>query len=291
MGHGAQSATVAEVGATLREYSDGEGPILDGFAVDEPAGGGRGQPLLPWPNRIRDGKYTFDAAVQQLPINEVERQNAIHGLTRWRNWTPVELKPSSVVLMLLLHPQPGYPYSLLLSIAYELSDTGLCVTTTARNAGRERLPFGAGFHPYVYAGGGLVDDLTLAVPSTRMLVFDDRQLPTAARADVRGTKHDFSSPRRVGGVQLDACYCDLERDGGGVASVRAGTVEVWMDAAFDFLMVFSGDALPDRERRRRGLALEPMTCPPDAFNSGTGVVVLEPGGRFSARWGLGRKRN
>src|SRR5215472_2854476 len=82
--HGAQRTTVVEVGAALREYNLAGWPVLDGFSIDERAEGGRGQPLPPWPNRIVDGQYEFDGQTHQLPIDEVVRRNAIHGLTRWR---------------------------------------------------------------------------------------------------------------------------------------------------------------------------------------------------------------
>src|SRR5262249_37050472 len=133
--HGAQRATVAEVGGTLREYLVGDQPVLDGFSVEARADGGRGQPLLPWPNRILDGLYDFDGQRLQLPIEEVERHNAMHGLTRWLNWSLVDHAPHRVRLALTIHPRPGYPFSLALALEYALDASGLLVRTIARNAG------------------------------------------------------------------------------------------------------------------------------------------------------------
>jgi aldose 1-epimerase len=147
-----QRATVVEVGATLREYEIGGLPVLDGFSVHERIEGGRGQPLLPWPNRILDGQYKFDGVNQQLPIDEVGRHNASHGLTRWQNWSVLEHAPSQVRLGLTLYPRPGYPFILALEIDYSLDANGLKVQTTARNAGDRPLPFGAGQHPYLSVG-------------------------------------------------------------------------------------------------------------------------------------------
>src|SRR5258707_11457460 len=83
---GRQRAVVVEVGGGLREYEVDGQPVLDGYGVDAMADGGRGQPLLPWPNRIADGQYEFGGTRLQLPIDEVSRHNAAHGLTPWGNW-------------------------------------------------------------------------------------------------------------------------------------------------------------------------------------------------------------
>src|ERR1700694_132484 len=63
---GEQRAVITEVGATLREYWSGGRAVLDGFAVSEMCSGGRGQVLMPWPNRIEDGVYEFGGHRQQL---------------------------------------------------------------------------------------------------------------------------------------------------------------------------------------------------------------------------------
>ena len=141
----------------------------------------RGQALLPWPNRIRDGAYEWRGAREQLPIDEVALHNAIHGLVRWRNWALRERSPERVGLGLRLHPQPGYPFTLDLTIAYELGEGGLRVVTSAENVGAEACPFGAGFHPYLTLGGP-VDRLRLTLPGAAVLVADERMIPTDVAA-------------------------------------------------------------------------------------------------------------
>jgi hypothetical protein len=112
--------------------------LTDSFSIDESADGGRGQPLLPWPNRIVDGRYVFDGQTLQLPIEEVERNNAMHGLTRWQNWSILEHTSNQVRLGLTIHPRPGYPFTLGLEIAYSLGESGLIVQTVAHNRGGGR---------------------------------------------------------------------------------------------------------------------------------------------------------
>jgi aldose 1-epimerase len=287
---GEQRATVVEVGGGLRTYSVGGVDLLDGYPAAERCSGGRGQPLIPWPNRLCDGAYEFDGRRYQLPLTEPETRSAIHGLVRWANWTVGEREPGRVVMEHMLHPQPGWPGTLSLRIEYALGDRGLSVTTTAVNAGAAACPYGAGAHPYLTLGTATVDALTLRVPARRYLEADARGIPTAVR-DVAGTRFDFRVPRLLGPGQLDTGYCELDRDPDGLARVRIRTAGggraavLWLDRSYEHLMVFTGDSLPEADRRR-GLAVEPMTCAPNAFRSGHGLRRLEPGDTAVGRWGV-----
>jgi aldose 1-epimerase len=249
---------------------------------------GRGQVLLPWPNRIEDGTYEFEGRRHQLPLNEPDRRNAIHGLVRWSAWTTREQEPSRVVLEHLIHPQPGYPFSVAVSIEYALSDQGLSVATTATNVGPEPCPYGCGAHPYLTLGTAAVDSVVLTAPGRAVLHSDDRGLPTGQVA-VEGTEYDFTRPRAIGATRLDHCFTDLERDDG-LARVElralddAAGLTLWLDEAYGYLMLFTGDPLPDVDRR--SLAVEPMTCPPNAFRTGEALIRLEPGGSSTSAWGL-----
>lgn len=290
--HGRQRAVVVEVGGGLREYEVDGQPVLDGYAINRMADGARGQPLLPWPNRLRDGCYSFGEQTLQLPVDEVERNNAIHGLTRWLNWTIRDYAADRTRLELVIHPRPGYPFTLGLSIDYRLSEAGLTVRTTAQNLGGQRLPFGAGQHPYVTAGTALVDSAVLSIPAHAMLELDaERRLPTGRILPVYGSDYDFRTPRLIGGLVLDGCFTQLDVESDTRARVvlsdpqSARSVVVWMDARYRYLQVFSGETLaPDR--RRRSLAIEPMTCPPDAFRTATDLIVLDPDETVTLEWGL-----
>jgi len=281
---GDQKAVVVGVGGGLRSYSVGDDPVLDGYGVEEICSSGRGQLLAPWPNRIEDGRYEFGDRAHQLPLDEPERRNAIHGLVRWARWSVAEREPDRVVLEHLLYPTPGYPFSLALTAHYSLAEDGLTVRIQATNTGPETCPYGNGAHPYIAAGDGLVDELELCVPAATALVADDRSIPVGRRP-VDGTELDFRRPKPIGSVQLDHCFTDLERDDDGRARVRIGGVAtLWVDESYPYLMVFTGDALPDVARR--SLAVEPMTCAPNAFRSGEGLIRLEPGQSHEGSWGI-----
>lgn len=292
LAYGAQHATVVEVGGGLREYLVEGHPVLDGFPIGASADGGRGQPLLPWPNRIVDGEYVFDGQHFQLPIEEVERHNAIHGLTRWQNWSLVEHTEHGVRLELTIHPRPGYPFTLELALDYALDANGLLVRTTAHNAGHGPLPFGAGQHPYLSVGTTRVDEATLQLVAGRRLEVDpERLVPTGVLHPIAGSAYDFRVPRAIGDSVLDDCFTDLERDGTGKAHVTlrdpvsGRTATVWMGSEYRYAQVFTGDTLAT-DKRRRGLAVEPMTCPPNAFRSGVDLIVLRPDESVALEWGI-----
>jgi len=286
--HGDQRAVVVEVGGGLREYTLNGRKVLDGYGADEMSCSGRGQVLIPWPNRIQDGRYSFDGQEHQLPIDDIAEQDAIHGLVRWASWTARELAEHRVVMEHVLHPRPGYPFSLALSVEYGLSEEGLCVRTTATNCGTRPCPYGSGNHPYL-AVSERVDPLRLRVPARTILRADERGIPVG-RLPVEGTDYDFRRPRTIGATVLDHAFTDLERGADGRARIelrdqdRGDGVTLWVDETYPYVMVFTGDPLPDV--RRRSLAVEPMTCPPNAFRSGRDLLRLEPGQPFSSSWGI-----
>ena len=285
--HGDQRVVVVEVGGGLRAYSAGGRELLDGYAADEQCPSGRGQVLIPWPNRLEDGSYEFEGRPHQAPLDELEARNAIHGLVRWTGWSVGEREASRVVMEHGLHPRPGYPFSLALSIEYTLSDDGLSIATTATNVGPDPCPYGCGAHPYLTLGTPTVDSLVLMAPARTVLTSDERGLPTG-RSAVAGTEYDFAEPRAIGTTRLDNCFTDLERDGGcarvELRSPDGSGLTVWMDEAYGYVMLFTGDPLPDVDRR--SIAVEPMTCPPNAFRSGEALIRLEPGGSFTSTWGI-----
>jgi aldose 1-epimerase len=282
-------AVVVEVGAGLRSYTVGDRDMLDGYAADEMAGSGRGQVLIPWPNRIEDGAYEFGGKQYQLPLNEPEARNAIHGLVRWSAWSKAERSADRIVLEHALHPQPGYPFSLALGIEYALSDEGLRVTTTATNTGSSACPYGSGMHPYFTLGTEKVDTLLLRAPGRTVLHTDERGIPTDF-APVEGTELDLRDGRPIGAIELDHAFTDLERHADGLATVELRhpederTVLLWLDESYRYVQLFTGDPLPDVARR--SLAVEPMTCAPNAFRTGEGLLVLEPGETTTSTWGV-----
>ena len=284
-----QRVLVDGVGGGLSAYSVGGRELVDGYPPGTPSTSGRGQVLMPWPNRLEDGAYEFDGRTHQLPLTEPERSNAIHGLVREEPWTVADVEAHRVVVEHVLQPRPGYPFTLSLSVEYSLSEGGLHVRTTATNVGAEACPFGSGQHPYLTLGTPVVDSLVMRAPGRTVLIEDDRGIPRGREA-VDGTEYDFRRPREIGETTLDDAFTDLERGEDGLARVelrdptsRAG-LTLWLDESYNYVQLFTGDPLPDVSRR--SLAVEPMTCPANAFRTGEDLVRLEPGASCTSAWGI-----
>jgi aldose 1-epimerase len=290
IGHGPQRVVVTEVGAALASYTIDGQPVVDGFGPAEFCPSARGQVLAPWPNRLGDGRYEYEGVRARAALDEPARSNAIHGLVRWLPWQERSRAQNVVVMACTLHPQPAYPWRLGLEVEYRLGRGGLTVTATAVNEAGAPAPFGIGFHPYLTVGTPTVDTARLRLDARRRLVTDERGLPTSSTA-VAGTEFDFSSGRLIGPTRLDTTFTDLGRDAEGVARVEldnpgaSRTACVWLDEHFPYVQLFSADTVA-AARQRRSIAVEPMSCPPDALRSGTDVVRLEPGARWTARWGI-----
>jgi aldose 1-epimerase len=279
---------LVEVGGGVREYSIDGSPVIDAYPAPVVCPRSAGQILTPWPNRLGGGRYEFSGVSYQLPITEVVRGNASHGLVRWLSWQRVEQTPESVVLSCELPPQPGYPFALGLTTRWSVSESGLRADHTAVNLGTSRAPFGLGAHPYLRVRDEELDNLVLHLPASKRLLVDERLLPTGTERVV-GTALDFTSPRPVGSLELDTTFTDLTRDADGIARIRLASedgsgVELWQDKSFGWTQVYSG--IGPSGAVRQTLAIEPMSCPPDAFRSGEGLVTLAPGDRWTGSWGI-----
>jgi aldose 1-epimerase len=292
-------AVITEIGATLRSFSFDGVPIVWGFPEDELCSAGRGQVLAPWPNRIEDGTYHFEGTLGVVPLDEPARNNAIHGLVRWLMWRGVQAGRDSAKFSCVLSPQPAYPFWVSLDVTYGLTDEGLLVTTRATNLDNKKVPFGLGFHSYFAPTGKSLDESSLIIPARRHLVLDDRLL-VIGEESVVGAKALAGSETREGQVRfarlrdvvLDDCFGDLERDANGrwyASLIPCGppghSFEVWGDATFKYIMCFTGEST-DASMHRKAVAIEPMTCPPNAFRSGTDLVVLDPGASYVGSWGI-----
>ncbi|MEV0425404.1 aldose 1-epimerase family protein [Micromonospora sp. NPDC050495] len=282
-------AVVVEVGGGLRTYRQDGVDHVDGYAEDEICAGSAGQILAPWPNRIRDGAYRFGDRSYQLDLTEPARHNAIHGLVNWGAWQLVEAAPDTVTLGYDLPPTPGYPWALRLRTRWSVGADGLRAEHEVTNLSGEPAPFGFSVHPYLRLPKAAVDEVSMRVPGRNRVLLDSRLLPVAA-TEVAGTEYDFTEPRVIGAAVLDLAFGDLVRDADGGSSVTlaapdGSAVHIWADRAFGWWQVFTGDTLTG-ERYRRSVAVEPMTCPADAFRSGRDLIILEPGQTWRGAWGI-----
>lgn len=290
--HGEERAVITEVGATLRTFVKGGLAVIEGFAGEEVPTGARGQVLYPWPNRIADGPWSFSERIAHPKVDDVAHATAIHGLVRWRPFRIDSVNQNRCSLTLLLHPTPDYPFLSEINVTYHLGNLGLTVTTTVTNRDDVPIPFGVGFHPYLAVTTPTIEGAELEVPANAYVALNDRQLPTGEILPVRGKDLDFRVRKSLSGHELDTTFTELVRDDSGLATVvlvdsAGGAIELSVDRNFPYLQVFTGDHL-EKGRRRTAVAVEPMTCPPDALRSGKDIVVLEPGQHWAGSWRLRR---
>lgn len=275
---GAARAAVSEVGAGLRYFAVGETlytePVPDGSRPPR----GSGALLAPWPNRVAGGRWTWEGRAQQLALSEPAAGNAIHGLLRHAFWRPSDRTDAAITLTATAPPQNGWPQPVTVAVTYRVGDEGLSVETTATNEGSGPIPFGLGFHPYLRIGDTPTDDCTLALAARAQLPLHD-QIPSGPP-----TPRETTFPLAT--TTLDDAFGDCALTDGLVRHTLTGPdggVELWADPAFGWVQVFTPDDMPGHGR---AVAVEPMTCPPDALNSGTDLQILEPGESWTGRWGL-----
>ncbi|MEA5455204.1 aldose 1-epimerase family protein [Sinomonas sp. JGH33] len=289
---GGYAAVITTHGAALRSLTHEGRDLVVPSPAGQPIPDYRGVIAAPWPNRIADGLYRFDGEEHRLGVNEPERGCALHGLVFDRQWSVSAAGRNSVTLSLELEPDAGYPFALHIEASYILdADCGLQWEVRARNTGNRAAPYGVCPHPYLVAGKAPLDDWELEVPANRFLeVTPDRLLPIQER-HVGGDAFDFRSARPIGPVEIDHAFTGLGFDADGTARVTVrdpahgtGVVMTW-EAACRWLQIHTADKAAPAPSRI-GLAVEPMTCPPDAFNSGTDLIVLAPGEQHTARWGI-----
>lgn len=285
---GDQRLVVTEEGAGLRSYRVRGQEFLDtfprtGYATSATVG----QLLVPFPNRIDHGRYTFQGTEYQVPINEVSRTNAIHGLSRWMNWEVAHHDHHRLTMELVFHAQPGYPFVLHVWQHYELTRYGLVITHTARNVGKQPAPYGVGIHPYLRVGTDTIDSNTLRIPARKHIPQNDRLIPQPPAVPVDGTPYDFREPRRIGDFFMDRGFTDLIRDHDGLARMwlehpsGSPRITMWLDQERTWMWFYTGTP-----PNRTGLATEGYTCCSDAFNNGLGLRTLEPGDTIRTSLGL-----
>ena len=280
-------AVVTEVGAGLRSLTRAGRHYVETFDADARPPRGAGAVLVPWPNRTAHGRWTWNGAEQQLALTEPEAGNAIHGLLRHVLYVAGERSADAVTLHAVVPVQPGWPVPLDTGVRFAVSaEDGLTVTHTVRNVGADTVPFGVGAHPYLRVGDAPTDDCTLTLAATSSLPLE-RGLPTGPAGPVVG-ELDLRAGRRLAGMELDHAFGGAVPTGGDTLvrhrlEADGAGVELWADPAFGWVQVFTPD---DHPGRGRAVAVEPMTCPPDALNSGTGLLTVAPGEEWSGSWGL-----
>lgn len=283
---GRVSATIAQVGASLRRLTVDGTEIVPPYPHDAPTPSASGVVLVPWPNRIRDGSWTQGGLTRRLAITEPVLNNASHGLLRFAPYTPQRDEPGSLTLAADIYPQTGYPFHLSTDVTYSVTDNGLAVTHTITNVGREPAPVALGTHPYLMVGDVPTRDLVVKSSGTHRFVVDEQLVPID-NVPVDAS-NDLRQGRTLGDVALDTAYSGLFRGSDGrirhtLEAPDGRVVSLWQGPGFDYVQIFTTDRYPGQPL---AVAIEPMTAPADAFNSGRGLRWLEPHDSWILTWGI-----
>lgn len=282
-------ATVAPLGAALRGLTKGGLAVATGYQGLLNKQGSQGDVLIPFPGRVGGARYRWEGAEHTLPQNDKDGPNAIHGFLRTALFTLVAQSGSSATFRLTFSGAEGYPFPLIVELTYVLSEAGLTCRFGITNLSEGVAPVAAGFHPYFTVGSARVDTDTLTLPFDEVLEME-RFIPTGKIFSVAEAGLDFRTPSAIGARVLNHCFVGPQRDADGLCRVCLASSErrvtVWMDRAFDYVVLYTGENLPE-ELRRASLAIEPMTCGSDAFNHPEwGLVSLAPGETLSGSWGV-----
>lgn len=290
--HSSSRAIIRQVAAGLRGlWFDGT-EAVQSHPADVIPPMGAGLILVPWPNRVRDGRWSWRGTIQQLDLTDPGKGNATHGLLRNTAYEVRDRTPGAITLGAWIYPQHGYPFLLDTTVRYELNDNGLSVTHAIWNHGGDAAPVAIGAHPYLKVGDTPISDLIIDVRAARVAHAGDRGLPDPFRAVEPAD--DLRHGRRVGDLDLDACYGDLSvQDGLVVHTLTAPDghqTQLWAEQDFAFAQVYTPRDFPGETGPIEAVAIEPMTAAPDALNSGDGLKWLDSGASWVTRWGIRQVR-
>lgn len=286
---GALTATVTQVAAGLRTLRFDGADLTEPYPATSPPPSACGIVLVPWPNRVKDGTWDLHGSPQRLALTEPARGNAIHGLLRYRPYELLEHTGSAVSQQAWIYPELGYPFILRTVVRHELGADGLTVTHTIANEGDAAAPVAIGAHPYLRIADVPTEELTVTVGARTHLEVDDR-MNVIGESPVEGTRYDLRGGRRVGELDLDDGYADVPVTDGRVTHTLSAAdgrrVALWGDESFAYVQVFTSRKLATHPDGSVALAVEPMTAPANALNTGRGLRWLEPGETWTAVWGI-----
>ncbi len=252
---------------------------------------GKSAILLPFPNRLNTGQYTWQNQSYQFNINDAQNNNAIHGFAMDKSMDITEIELDNQKAMIhCMYQYDGnleaYPFPFSFSAKFRITDEMTFeVTFQIRNESSTPLPMGMGWHPYFQLSEKL-DDMELHFSGCQLIGLDDRMIPTGKRYDY----DEFEQARKIRSTVLDNCFSikDIAQSPFKLSlKGDKGTIQYWQETGsdkFNFIQLFTPP-------QRQALAIEPMTCNVDAFNNGEGLIRLEPGQEREAKFGIAYSKN
>jgi aldose 1-epimerase len=269
-------AIIPAYGAALNSYKVKSREWIEGYenAAQMQKEPYRNVVLAPFPNRTDKATYSFEGKKYTLPVNREKEQNAIHGLLYNKVFEVIDEEvmedEASVILSHYYEGDtPGYPFEFQINITYTLhEDNTLSVETIITHDNEGSIPFGLGFHPYFAIENG-----TLHFPECKILEAGSDLIPTGKTKPFEhsGKKADLKK------LNLDTCLeinnpkkalFKLEENG--------STLQISSED-FAYFQLYT-------PANKKSIAIEPMTCPANALNSGKGLLLLKPDKIYRFNW-------
>lgn len=285
---GDYTAVITELGATLRKLTYQGRDVIVPWQPNDTVPCCNGQLLIPFPNRIEHGVYTFHGHTYELPIDEHGRQNAIHGYGYRAFWQLVSLEEHQVSLSWRVPNMAGYPFDLVVVSTCRLAADGLHWSVTAANHGDAAAPWAMAIHPWLSNGeNGYGDEIDaqnarcrVSIPADTHVTVNSQLIPTGTES-VDGTKYDMRTPRLLTDQPFDDAWTDLRHQSDGTTQAvfsRPDGMEITIggDDTITSFQMCTGTGFPP-QAHPSGVALEPQTAYANAFNTGKDLTVIEPG--------------
>lgn len=288
---GHYQAKIVSVGAGIAELTHHQRHLVIPHKPEEMPLAHMGKVLIPWPNRVANGCYQHDGVVFKLPINDHDSNSAIHGFLAWRDWQVTEQTGTSVTLTAYLPPSYGYPFMLMSTVTYQLdAEAGLAAYITTKNIDDKSAPYGVGVHPYLTCNLDSIDNYQLTIPARQVLTVGQPLNPLhLLTTDESGL--NFLTAKPVGALRIDHTFKTVmpelsPSEWEVVITSQQQNMSVYLRSDQPWLQVYTGDKL-----NRLGLAVEPMSCPPNAFNSRVDLISLAPEESHHLFFAIGSKQN
>ena len=285
--NGDSFSIVPGFGANLIDLQFDNISVIEGYQTPEALAEnnwGKSIILFPYPNRLRDGRYTHEGKTYQFDLNNVATQNSIHGFSNNVPMTVTKIKTDAhqgSIECSYKHDgtHKAYPFKIHFTVNFILRGRELEVEMAFSNLDNTTVPVGLGWHPY-YRISEKADDTSLQMPECQLVMIDDRMLPTGEKQAFE----DFRPLKKIDGTFLDNGFFITEKTDKAEVILQSDICKLvcWQETGFhkwNFVQVFTPP-------HRMSIAVEPMTCNVDAFNNKDGLVLLEPNESLSGKFGV-----
>lgn len=239
--------------------------------------------LFPFPNRVRDGKYTFQGTEYQLDRNETGRSHAIHGFVNDVPFEVTSQRKNGITLTYKYNgDRSGYPFPFVLEVSYSIvKKNTFRLAYSFTNTGTHDMPCGFGWHPYFMLADSKVSEMSLTVPAHYTFELDDTVIPFQANDSAVQESSREETTFSLRNTILDNVYKVKESDKTASVILSNGKLNLTITQQtgsnrLNYFVLYTPPA-------RNSIAIEPQTSNINAFNNEDGLIILAAGRTVSGQ--------